>query len=219
MHGGMFMPRHDPEERTKMAIINTAARLFGEKGWSNVNIEDVVREVGVTRGAFYHYFGSREDLIYAVIVQPIIDNDPFALAAKEKGLNALGKLRFALKFSLQAQLSAVLSSNMLQTMYDPAVMKSNINFSIDVMGAYIEKLLVEGMEDGSMPVKYPKHTAQAAGLIFNEWLNPTLFRMTDQEFRERILFLEEFGERLGMPVIDDELKEMLWQLFEYYKQT
>ena len=212
------MPRHDPTEKTKRDILETAERLFAEKGWNDVNIEDIVKEVGVTRGAFYHYFKSREDLIYAVIVQPLIDNNPFALASKEKRLNALDKLRYALKLSLKAQLRAVLSSNMLKTMYDPVVMKSNILFSINIMGPHVERLLIEGNEDGSMSVKYPKHAAQAAGLMFNEWLNPTLFQMSDTEFSERILFLEEFGEQLGMPVIDDELKEMLFQLYECYKQ-
>ena len=212
------MPKHDPTEKTKRDILEAATRLFGEKGWNDVNIEDIVNELGVTRGAFYHYFKSREDLIYAVIVQPLVDNNPFLLVSREQGLSALEKLRFSLKCSLKAQLSVVLSNNMLKTMYDPIVMKSNIMFSINVIAPHIEKFLAEGNEDGSISVVYPKHAAQAVGMMFNEWLNPTLFSMTVDEFGERILFLEHFGERLGMPVVDDELKEMIWQLYECYRQ-
>ena len=94
---GKSMPRHDPSEKTKSEILQTAVRLFTEKGWENVNVEDVVKEVGVTRGAFYHYFKSREDLIMAVVDKMFYENNPFTTASRKKGLNALEKLRFVLK--------------------------------------------------------------------------------------------------------------------------
>ena len=59
------MPRSD--KKTKQEILETATRLFAEKGLENVNVEDVVKELGVTRGAFYHYFKSREELISGVM--------------------------------------------------------------------------------------------------------------------------------------------------------
>ena len=61
------MPRYDPDQKTKQQILETAMRMFSEKGLENVKIEDVVTEVGVTRGAFYHYFKSREELIAGVM--------------------------------------------------------------------------------------------------------------------------------------------------------
>ena len=88
------MPRHDPDQKTKQHILETAERLFTEKGLENVNVEDVVKEVGVTRGAFYHYFKSREELISSVMYKTFNDNNPFLLANKQEGLNALEKLRF-----------------------------------------------------------------------------------------------------------------------------
>ena len=60
------MPRHDPDQKTKQEILKTASRLFLERGFENVSIEDVVTEVNLTRGAFYHYFKSREDLFINV---------------------------------------------------------------------------------------------------------------------------------------------------------
>lgn len=211
------MPRHDPSEKTKTEILKTAVRLFREKGWNSVNIEDVVKEIGVTRGAFYHYFKSREDLVYSVIMQILIDDNPFIIVSKKKGLNALEKIQFALKLSLKTQLDVAMTEDMLKTMYDPIVFKSNIFFSINIMAPYIEVLLTEGNKDGSTSVTYPKHTAQAAVMIFNEWLNPTVFRMSRQEFSDRLSFLEQFGERLGIPIVDDELKEMLKQVYNCCK--
>ena len=50
--GGDKMPRHDPDQKTKQDILETAMHLFTEKGIENVNIEDVVKEVGVTLELF-----------------------------------------------------------------------------------------------------------------------------------------------------------------------
>ena len=208
------MPKHSASEKTKSEILKTAERLFNEKGWDNVNISDIVTEIGVTRGAFYHYFNSREDLIYSVIMQSFIDNNPFLLASKEKELNAIQKLRFALKINLNLQFDVASTSDMSKTMYDPIVFKSNVFFSINIVAPYIEKLLVEGNADGSISVEYPKHTAHAVCLIFNEWLNPTIFQMSEQEFSDRLLFLNHLGERLGVPIIDDELEKMVWRVYE-----
>jgi len=212
------MPRYDPSEKTKGEILSTAMRLFNEKGWSCVNIEDIVTEIGLTRGAFYHYFKSRNDLIYAVIVQSFIDGNPFELASREKGLSGLEKIRFALKFSLKLQLDVALKSNLLETTHDPVVFKSNVFSSVIVMASAIEKLLIEGNRDGSTSVQYPMHTAHAAIFIFNEWLNPAIFQMSELEFSDRLSFLQLFGEQLGMPVLDRELREMLTQLYECCKQ-
>lgn len=46
------------------AIRSTAAHLFKERGYARVTIDDIVREVGVTKGAFYHYFDSKGTLLY-----------------------------------------------------------------------------------------------------------------------------------------------------------
>lgn len=64
-----------PPRRTKAAqtedttrkLIDTARRLFGERGYANTATEDIVAEAGVTRGALYHHFQSKEGLLAAVL--------------------------------------------------------------------------------------------------------------------------------------------------------
>lgn len=215
---GDFMPRRDPSEKTKGDILNAAVRLFRERGWNSVNIEDVVKEVGVTRGAFYHYFKSREDLVYQTMMELLTDGNPFILASKQEGLNALEKIRFGLKLNFKTQLMVAQTSDILETMNDPIVLKSYLHYCINVVALFIERLLEEGNTDGSTFAKYPKHTAQAALMLYNEYLNPTIFKMSEQEFSERLAFLEHFGELMGIPVLDDELREMLTQNYEICKK-
>ena len=53
-------------EATRGALIAAARRLFTEKGYDAVSAEEIVREAGVTRGALYHHFGGKAQLLEAV---------------------------------------------------------------------------------------------------------------------------------------------------------
>ena len=62
------MPRtvKDPEER-KAELLDTAMRLFAEKGYDNVSVRSVAREAGGASGLAYHYFDSKQRLFDAAI--------------------------------------------------------------------------------------------------------------------------------------------------------
>jgi AcrR family transcriptional regulator len=53
-------------ETTRGALMAAARRLFTEKGYEGVSAEEIVREAGVTRGALYHHFGGKAELLEAV---------------------------------------------------------------------------------------------------------------------------------------------------------
>ena len=44
-------------------IIETAARLFRERGFEGIGVADLMKEAGLTHGGFYGHFSSKEDLI------------------------------------------------------------------------------------------------------------------------------------------------------------
>ena len=214
------MPRHDPSEKTKSEILGTAARLFQERGWANVNIEDVVKEVGVTRGAFYHYFKSREDLIVAVVDKLFFDNNPFDIVAKETGLSGLEKLRLCLKMNLNDNAENVnIAHEMMKAMENPLIFKSEFLSQMNTVAPFIEKLLIEGNEDGSMSVQYPKETAQVLAVLPNQWLGASTFQMSQEELVQRFLFMEHLMERLGVPAVDDEIKELALKAYEKIKNS
>ena len=51
---------------TKTNILRTALLLFLEKGYKDVSYQDLVKKTGLSKGAIYHYFASKEDLLNAV---------------------------------------------------------------------------------------------------------------------------------------------------------
>jgi TetR/AcrR family transcriptional repressor of nem operon len=52
-------------------IVREASRLFRERGFENVTVGDVMKAAGLTHGAFYAHFGSKEELEAAAIAYGI----------------------------------------------------------------------------------------------------------------------------------------------------
>ncbi|MEU6736764.1 TetR/AcrR family transcriptional regulator [Streptomyces physcomitrii] len=47
-------------------LLAAATRLFAEQGYDRTSVQEIVEAAGVTKGALYHYFGSKEDLLHEV---------------------------------------------------------------------------------------------------------------------------------------------------------
>jgi AcrR family transcriptional regulator len=62
------MDRHrtrDPETR-RAELVAIAGSLFAERGYDATTVEDIIGRAGLSKGAFYHYFRSKEDLLDAL---------------------------------------------------------------------------------------------------------------------------------------------------------
>lgn len=59
---------------TKERILKEAFLLFGKHGYRGVSINQIVEKVGITKGGFYHYFSSKEELFIGGIEQFIFQN-------------------------------------------------------------------------------------------------------------------------------------------------
>lgn len=53
-------------EQTKQCLIETAAKLFLQKGYSNTGINDILQEAELSKGSFYFYFSSKKELGFEV---------------------------------------------------------------------------------------------------------------------------------------------------------
>ena len=51
--------------KNRERVIDTAARLFREKGYSGIGVADLMKAAGLTHGGFYGNFDSKEDLMAA----------------------------------------------------------------------------------------------------------------------------------------------------------
>ena len=56
--GGGYTP-----EATRRALIDSAVQLFGDQGYAATSVQEITDAAGVTKGAFYHHFEHKEDLL------------------------------------------------------------------------------------------------------------------------------------------------------------
>ena len=60
-------PQHERRARTRAALLRAAGRVFAEHGFHQATLEAVAAEAGVSKGALYHYFPSKEQLFLALL--------------------------------------------------------------------------------------------------------------------------------------------------------
>ena len=85
------MARKGGVERREQ-FVQAAQQLFYTKGYENTSVNDIISAVGVSKGAFYHHFDSKEAVLVAVvsalatrtkaIIQPILDDSQLSAIQK-----------------------------------------------------------------------------------------------------------------------------------------
>src|SRR6478672_10775263 len=85
------MTQHERRARSRSALLEAAARGLSRHGYANLVLEDVARDAGYTRGALYHQFRDKEDLVRAALawvdeswraeVGALVEREPEPVAA------------------------------------------------------------------------------------------------------------------------------------------
>ncbi|GFR37031.1 hypothetical protein PRECH8_03270 [Insulibacter thermoxylanivorax] len=53
----------DVTMQKRQRVIDQALRMFAERGYENVSVDEILQEAGISKGTFYHYFESKEDIL------------------------------------------------------------------------------------------------------------------------------------------------------------
>lgn len=206
--GGGKLPRNKYPEETVQKILDASLKLFLEKGYEETTVLDIISEMGgLTRGAFYHHFKSKEEVFDALCEKLFYETNPFKKAKNHKELNGLEKLKFVLKTSFDETEHHQLSIASMQLMGSPAFLKKLIESNQELAPMY-QELIEEGIQDGSIHTEHSKLLAELFVLLTNFWSIPTIYPMTSEEMWEKFLMIKEITDKLGLPIIDDEIVEL-----------
>jgi AcrR family transcriptional regulator len=61
------MTERRPSSVRRIEILEAALTIFVKKGYSEARMDDIVQEIGLSKGALYHHFQSKRDLFIALI--------------------------------------------------------------------------------------------------------------------------------------------------------
>ncbi|MNW42486.1 putative HTH-type transcriptional regulator TtgW [compost metagenome] len=77
---------------TKNRLIDSALRVFSRKGFDSSTTKDIAKEAGVTDGLIYHYFASKEELLWAVVDKHSLNKNLQTAALELNGDDSLESL-------------------------------------------------------------------------------------------------------------------------------
>jgi AcrR family transcriptional regulator len=96
--------------QTRAVVLDAAARLFGELGWADTSMRSVAKAAGVSMETVYAGFGSKGDLLAAVMDVAVVGDDlPIPLAQRDVAL-VLGTGTRDERVTKAASMSAAISS-------------------------------------------------------------------------------------------------------------
>lgn len=94
--------RDQQAHQTRERIIKIARSLFAERGFADATVEDVLSGAGIARGALYHHFRDKEDLLRAVYQRALEEVHAKIVAAASQGTEIWGRLRLGREAYLDA---------------------------------------------------------------------------------------------------------------------
>lgn len=202
------LPRNKYPEETEQIILDAALKLFIEKGYEQTTILDIVDEMGgLTRGAFYHHFKTKEEVFFALTDKLFNDIDPFAKIKVRTDINGLEKIKLTLQILNESEEYAVLHFQILPLIdSSPTAFKIYMEKQRTFLASKYAELIEEGINDGSIKAKYPKLTAELFLLICNVWMMPTIYPQENEaEAWQRFNLAKDIVDFLGLPVLDKAL--------------
>lgn len=198
-----------PEETVKL-ILDVATHLFAEKGYDATSLQDIINETNLSKGAIYHHFASKEEILEAIF-QRIGEENTTALAKvrDDETLNGLDKLRAIFKAALFHSNQSLMLTVTPCLLDNPRFLAMQIAqlYQI-VVPEFIQPILQQGIDDGSIQATTPNELAEAIMVLSNVWLNP-LVSMTDEEgMRNRCKTFNALLQGVGIVnLLDDEMIE------------
>lgn len=145
----------------KNELIKIAERLFIEKGYEETSVDDILKASGLSKGGFYHYFKSKDEVLTESMnniieklleqLEPIVDDND---------LNALKKLKLFLEKKSEFQ-----NSNREYAKYLSMLVRSDFTlykYYVTAAHKYVEplgRIIEQGVNEGTFSVKFPYETA------------------------------------------------------------
>lgn len=154
-----------PQKR-KRQIRNAGFEIFQEKGYENTTVRDIIDEIGISKGGFYHHYSSKEELLEDIaegiieviveILQDIIERED--LSGLEK-LNRYIREVNSYKIEKTDELS-LLMSEMYYGGKNIRLEKKFLELTRQQVFPLFSRVVKEGIEDGSFKTDYPQEAAE-----------------------------------------------------------
>ena len=210
------MSRNKYPEITVEKILEVSQRLFLEKGYDNTKIQDIADELGMTKGAIYHHFKSKEEIMDVLGDTMFVNNNPFEIVKKRNDLNGLEKMKYVINLTQSNEQMIELTNQALPLLENPQILAKMFESNYQYLLPYWLELIEEGQKDGSIKTNQPKELAELL-ILTDLWMVPSLFPGNVNDIKNRYKFVTIMLGKMGLPLYDEEMLEKIDKLPYYEK--
>lgn len=213
------MARNKYPEITVEKILDAAQRLFLEKGYENTTIQDIVGELGgLTKGAVYHHFKSKEEIMDAVNDRMFFSNNPFEAVQGRDDLSGLEKLRQAVLIHNADEEQGEITRQATALMKNPQLLANMLAANREVLTPYYRKLIDEGIADGSITTRYPRELSELLPILTSLWFIPSIYPATREEQKRKFAFILDMLDAMGLPLRDEGVEAAIEHFFKKWPE-
>ncbi len=209
------MARNKFPQRTVEKILDVSFRLFSEKGYEKTTIQDIVVELGMSKGAIYHHFKSKEEILDALSLRSFqrrldVTPDPAQMA----DINGLERIRRTLKSEFSDPEKAEIDKMRCAIFQIPLAAAEILRNNVHDNAPQMAKLIEEANADGSASVQDPQMCAELLFTLINLWTSPFINNNGKEMFLRRAKTTAQILDGLGLPIFDKEMMALIEQYYE-----
>lgn len=193
-----------------------------EKGYEHTSIQNIIDNLGgLSKGAIYHHFKSKEDILVAVTDRITGESNRMLTRIRDsQGLNGKDKLKTIFKESIMRSVQNELFTVAPDFHNNPKLLFSLIHDTMEeVAPRYIQPIIEEGIADGSIRTEYPKQFAELVILVANIWMNPMIFDDSEEDAYHKFMLFDQMMKGFGLDIVDEEMMKRLKELTLIYQKN
>jgi len=165
-----------PSQETRDRILEAAVKVFASKGYHDAKVDDIVSESKTSKGSFYFYFPSKQDIFLALsdTFADLLENRlTEAMTGKAHGLEQMdAALQSAL--GLFSQYRGLAKVALVQAVGLGAVFEERRRALNDRLTRLVQERLAQAVADGSIPSQQTEIAARAwvgaLGEVVTHWI-------------------------------------------------
>lgn len=199
------MARNKYPEQTVKKILEVSLELFAEKGYDKTTMQDIVSALGMSKGAIYHHFKSKEELLDAVGTYSFQKRNSFRIANQQSNLTGLEKLRNFLMTEFVDSEKQEIDKFSTSLFKEAKMMMKMLKETVMIAAPMLIPRMEEANLDGSAHIEDPQMTAEVFMILVNVWANPTLWDMNKTEFMRKVRTIGSVLNSMGLPLLNEEM--------------
>lgn len=149
--------RDDQFQRRRLAMLETAIHFFNRSGFHATSMEAIAGKLGLTKGTLYHYYESKQQLLYECLLHSVEEGRALAEQAGRAGGCGAAKLERFLRLQFRTLAGSSGSSWLFADISAlPADEYTEVRRRSRVVDQLIQRFVADGVADGSLRDTNPK---------------------------------------------------------------